>query len=189
VCQELIKVYGTRSNVTFCSPLMAALNFAACRVAPRATTRESGERPIHVPTGWLVMNSRSVCLCCKKHPFLSIRCEVFFLRAVRRAIILRPLGFSIHRLYACVRPYERWTIQDSSHCTYCNELTRPDPAYIFALSKTMSILAQVNLDVPLCELCKKPIELTTTKIDENGKPVHEECYVQSIRSFLVEPIF
>jgi hypothetical protein len=53
----------------------------------------------------------------------------------------------------------------------------------------MSPSAQVDLNVPLCSLCKKPVELTTTNIDENGKPVHEECYVQSIKRFLVEPSF
>jgi hypothetical protein len=54
----------------------------------------------------------------------------------------------------------------------------------------MSSVAQIHdLDFLLCSLCNKPVELTTTKVDENGRPVHEECYVQSLTPFLVEPIF
>jgi len=34
----------------------------------------------------------------------------------------------------------------------------------------------------VCELCKKPVLLEKTRIDERGKPVHERCYVQSIRA-------
>jgi uncharacterized protein with PIN domain len=30
---------------------------------------------------------------------------------------------------------------------------------------------------PLCPICKEPIELGTTKLNETGEPVHEECYV------------
>lgn len=31
-----------------------------------------------------------------------------------------------------------------------------------------------------CSLCNEEVELETTKIDESGKPVHEECYVQRV---------
>jgi hypothetical protein len=31
-----------------------------------------------------------------------------------------------------------------------------------------------------CSICNESVELETAKIDENGKPVHEECYVQQI---------
>jgi hypothetical protein len=54
----------------------------------------------------------------------------------------------------------------------------------------MSCLEQVpNLKFPSCSLCHESVELTTAKVDENGKPVHDECYVQSIKPFLVEPSF
>jgi hypothetical protein len=29
-----------------------------------------------------------------------------------------------------------------------------------------------------CSICNEPVELESSKIDEDGKPVHEECYVQ-----------
>jgi hypothetical protein len=31
-----------------------------------------------------------------------------------------------------------------------------------------------------CSICNESVELETAKVDENGKPVHEECYVQKI---------
>jgi hypothetical protein len=34
----------------------------------------------------------------------------------------------------------------------------------------------------VCELCKKPVLLEKARINELGKPVHEQCYVQSIRT-------
>src|SRR5258705_11465509 len=31
-----------------------------------------------------------------------------------------------------------------------------------------------------CSLCNETIDLETTKTDESGKPVHEECYAQKV---------
>ena len=31
-----------------------------------------------------------------------------------------------------------------------------------------------------CSLCNEEVELETTKIDESGRPVHEECYVRGV---------
>jgi len=33
----------------------------------------------------------------------------------------------------------------------------------------------------ICSLCNEPVELETTKTDESGKPVHEECYVIALK--------
>lgn len=33
-----------------------------------------------------------------------------------------------------------------------------------------------------CSICKQPIRLETSKTDEYGKAVHEECYVLKISS-------
>jgi hypothetical protein len=30
---------------------------------------------------------------------------------------------------------------------------------------------------PMCSLCNEPVELESAKTDEDGKVVHEECYV------------
>jgi NADH pyrophosphatase NudC (nudix superfamily) len=35
---------------------------------------------------------------------------------------------------------------------------------------------------PTCSICNEFVELETKKVDEIGKPVHEECYVQKVRS-------
>ena len=32
-----------------------------------------------------------------------------------------------------------------------------------------------------CQLCEKPVPLESARINELGKPVHEECYLQAIR--------
>jgi hypothetical protein len=32
-----------------------------------------------------------------------------------------------------------------------------------------------------CQLCEKPVPLEIARINELGKPVHEECYLQAIR--------
>jgi len=31
-----------------------------------------------------------------------------------------------------------------------------------------------------CPICNEPVKLETAKIDETGKAVHAECYVQSV---------
>ena len=33
-----------------------------------------------------------------------------------------------------------------------------------------------------CQLCNKPVMLETARINEHGKAVHEECYVNSIKA-------
>jgi hypothetical protein len=43
---------------------------------------------------------------------------------------------------------------------------------------------QLGLDasgLPRCLLCGKPVSLDTSKTDENGKAIHEECYVLRMR--------
>jgi hypothetical protein len=35
---------------------------------------------------------------------------------------------------------------------------------------------------PACALCNQRVELETAKTDENGKAVHEECYVAYVGS-------
>lgn len=33
-----------------------------------------------------------------------------------------------------------------------------------------------------CVLCKKPISLEFAKVSEEGKPIHEECYVSKLET-------
>lgn len=39
----------------------------------------------------------------------------------------------------------------------------------------------MSTSVP-CQLCRKPVSLERARINEMGKPVHEECYLQAIRA-------
>jgi hypothetical protein len=34
----------------------------------------------------------------------------------------------------------------------------------------------------ICQICKKTVMLETARIDERGKPVHEECYLKTIQA-------
>ena len=38
----------------------------------------------------------------------------------------------------------------------------------------MATVAQPKIN---CSICNKPVDLETTKTDERGKAVHEQCYV------------
>jgi hypothetical protein len=31
-------------------------------------------------------------------------------------------------------------------------------------------------EFPICSICNEPVEAETTKLNEIGEPVHEECY-------------
>jgi hypothetical protein len=35
--------------------------------------------------------------------------------------------------------------------------------------------------VPACAICGKPVSLESAKADENGKTVHEKCYVLKVK--------
>jgi hypothetical protein len=39
----------------------------------------------------------------------------------------------------------------------------------------------------ICSVCHKPIHLETSKTDERGDAVHEECYVQDLLASLHDP--
>jgi hypothetical protein len=38
-----------------------------------------------------------------------------------------------------------------------------------------------------CAICSKPVELRTANTDENGKIVHEECYVREMMVITKRP--
>jgi hypothetical protein len=40
---------------------------------------------------------------------------------------------------------------------------------------------------PKCNICNEPVELKTSKTDENGKTVHEDCYVRRMRLKEITP--
>jgi hypothetical protein len=44
-----------------------------------------------------------------------------------------------------------------------------------------------NVPSPLCSLCKLPVILESSKTDEHGKPVHEECYVLDVSVLKKQP--
>ena len=44
-----------------------------------------------------------------------------------------------------------------------------------------------RLRLPHCALCNERVEIETAKTDENGKAVHEECYVRLVRLKAITP--
>jgi hypothetical protein len=42
-------------------------------------------------------------------------------------------------------------------------------------------LSASNAALVLCTLCDDPVQLENCKIDENGKAVHQDCYVAEMR--------
>jgi hypothetical protein len=39
-----------------------------------------------------------------------------------------------------------------------------------------------NMPNPLCDICRKPVKLETSKTNELGKAVHERCYLLRVMS-------
>jgi hypothetical protein len=34
--------------------------------------------------------------------------------------------------------------------------------------------------IPTCSICQRPVEVESSKTDENGKAIHEDCYVSKL---------
>lgn len=43
-----------------------------------------------------------------------------------------------------------------------------------------SIIRHDRREKPACSICGEPVNLQTAACDEDGKAVHEECYVQKM---------
>jgi hypothetical protein len=41
--------------------------------------------------------------------------------------------------------------------------------------------------IPTCWICSKPVLLENCKIDEHGRPVHENCYVTRLALEMAQP--
>ena len=39
----------------------------------------------------------------------------------------------------------------------------------------------------VCSICREPVGVETAKTDENGKPVHEDCYIQLLLASPQDP--
>ena len=44
-----------------------------------------------------------------------------------------------------------------------------------------------DMRLPKCSICNEPAELKTSKTDENGRAVHEDCYVRRMRLKEITP--
>lgn len=44
----------------------------------------------------------------------------------------------------------------------------------------LSVIRHNHRREPACAICGEPVNLKTARFDEDGKPVHEECYVEKI---------
>ena len=39
----------------------------------------------------------------------------------------------------------------------------------------------------VCQICKKPVVLELARINEHGKAVHEDCYLNSLKQIALPP--
>jgi hypothetical protein len=39
----------------------------------------------------------------------------------------------------------------------------------------------------ICSICKEPVGIEASKTDEDGKPVHEDCYVRRLMAAPQDP--
>ena len=44
-----------------------------------------------------------------------------------------------------------------------------------------------DIRFPKCSICNEPVELEAAKTDEDGRAVHEECYMRRMRLKQVTP--
>jgi hypothetical protein len=51
-----------------------------------------------------------------------------------------------------------------------------------AESSTLVPKSDVSPKDATCRLCHQPLALETCKVDADGQPVHEECYLASLNS-------
>jgi hypothetical protein len=42
-------------------------------------------------------------------------------------------------------------------------------------------VAPEHMRLPLCSICDKPVQLENSKTDEDGKAIHEECYILKLK--------
>ena len=43
------------------------------------------------------------------------------------------------------------------------------------------------LGLIVCQICKKPVILETARINEHGKAVHEDCYLNALKAMVPPP--
>jgi len=53
----------------------------------------------------------------------------------------------------------------------------------------MTIVSQftAKFQFAMCDLCGQPVDLRTAKTDEDGKAVHDECYLLSMKGAMIPP--
>jgi hypothetical protein len=61
-----------------------------------------------------------------------------------------------------------------------NHMTR---AFIAEMSQKV----RRHAGLPTCNICNRPVDLKVAKTDEDGKGVHEECYVRRMRLKKISP--
>ena len=42
--------------------------------------------------------------------------------------------------------------------------------------------SEASPKLAICRLCRQPLALETCKVDADGQPMHEACYVASLKS-------
>ena len=50
----------------------------------------------------------------------------------------------------------------------------------FSIGRAFQQRTLPKRSAPTCRICNEPVDLTTSKTDEDGQAIHEECYLQRL---------
>jgi hypothetical protein len=53
--------------------------------------------------------------------------------------------------------------------------------FVIRSKETESVTNPTPIAFPICTICRKPVNLETSKTDDVGQAIHEECYVRMVR--------
>ena len=52
----------------------------------------------------------------------------------------------------------------------------------FSIGKALHRRTLPKRSPPLCPVCNEAVDLTVAKTDEDGRAIHEECYLQKLHA-------
>jgi len=52
----------------------------------------------------------------------------------------------------------------------------------FSIGKALHCTTLPKRSAPLCPVCNEAVDLTVAKTDEDGRAIHEECYLRKLHA-------
>jgi hypothetical protein len=57
----------------------------------------------------------------------------------------------------------------------------PAQSLYFNLNFTSILMTQHKVELPVCPVCGRPVPLEAARVDENGRAMHEDCYLLKLQ--------